>query len=111
MCAALTVRGRALKRDRLVAPVELVGFPWREAHRHIGMDRNPDAFIAPSLDEAMNAVVRAVISASAQLLEQALRRAPFPLRQFGFLLQDLRQNLNPVAKLRRGLNSSRVLGC
>ena len=53
------------KRDRLVAPVELVGFPRREAHRHIRMDRNPDALIAPSLHEPMHAVVGAVISGPA----------------------------------------------
>ena len=54
---------QARKRDRLVAPVELVGFPRRKAHRHIGMSRNPGTFVTPGLDEAMHAVVRAVISA------------------------------------------------
>ena len=68
------------------------------------MDRNSGAFVAPSLDEPMHAVVGAVISAPAQLLEQPLGRAALPLRQLGFLLQDLRQNLDPVAKLRRRLN-------
>src|SRR6202140_815355 len=97
------------KRDRLVAPVKLVGFPRREAHRYIGMHRNPDALIAPSLDEPMHAVVGAVISAPAQLLEQPLRRPAFALRQLGFLLQDLRQNLDPCAELGRGLNSALVL--
>jgi hypothetical protein len=57
----------------------------------------------------MHAVVRAGVATPAQLLEQPLGRAPLPLRQLGFLLQDLRQNLNPVAKLRRRLNSSLVL--
>ncbi len=83
---------QALKRDRLVAPVELVGFPGREAHRHIGMDRNPSVFITPSLNEPMHAVVGTVISAPALLLEQPLGRAALPLRQLGFLLDDLRQN-------------------
>ncbi len=100
---------QVLERDRLVAPVELVGFPGREAHRHIGMHRNSGAFVAPSLDEPMHAVVGAVISAPAQLLEQPLGRAALPLRQLGFLLDDLRQNLDPVAKLGRGLNAPRVL--
>src|SRR5215207_3433038 len=57
---------QVLERDRLVAPVELVGFPRREAHRHIGMDLNPGTLVAPSLDEPMHAVVGAVISAPAQ---------------------------------------------
>ena len=73
------------------------------------MHRNPDALITPSLDEPMHAVVGAVISAPAQLLEQPLRRPAFSLRQLGFLLQDLRQNLDPCAKLGRGLNSALVL--
>ena len=99
---------QARKRDRLVAPVELVGFPRREAHRHIGMHRNPDAFIAPSFDEPMHTVVGAVIAAPPQLLEQSLRRPAFPLRQLGFVLQNLRQNLDPIAKLGRGLNPALV---
>ena len=100
---------QARKRDRLVAPVKLVGFSRREAHRHIGMHRNPDVLIAPSLDEPMHAVVSAVISAPAQLLEQPLRRSAVSLRQLGFLLQDIRQNLDPCAELGRGLNSALVL--
>ena len=90
---------QARKRDRLVAPVELVGLPRREAHRHIGMDRNAGSFVAPSLDEPMHAVVGAVISAPTQLLKQPLGRAAFPLRQLRFLLQNLRQSLNPIAEL------------
>jgi hypothetical protein len=73
------------------------------------MDRNPGVFIAPSLNEPMHTVVGTVISAPAQLLEQPLGRAALPLRQLGFLLDDLRQNLDPVAKLGRGLNSPNVL--
>src|SRR5208282_1083061 len=92
-----------------MAPVKLVGFARCEAHRHIGMHRNPDTLIAPSLDEPMHAVVGAVISAPAQLLEQPLRRPAFSLRQLGFLLQDLRQNVDPCAELGRGLNSTLVL--
>ena len=99
---------QALKRDRLVAPVELVGFPGGKAHRHIGVDRNPGTFVAPTLGEPMNAVVGAVISAPAQFLEQPLGRAALTLRQLGFLLQDLRQSLDPVAQLRRWLNAPRV---
>src|SRR5258708_1280954 len=57
----------------------------------------------------MHAVVGAVISAPAQFFKQTLGRAALPLRQLGFLLDDLRQNLDPVAKLRRGLNSPRRL--
>src|SRR5476649_2205666 len=73
------------------------------------MDRDPSVFVAPSLHKPMHAVVGTVISAPTKFLEQALGRAALPLRQLGFLLDDLRQNLDPVAKLRRGLNSPRVL--
>jgi hypothetical protein len=51
-----------LKRDRLVAPVELVGFSRRKAHRHISLRRNPGAFVAPSPDEPMHAVMGAVVA-------------------------------------------------
>jgi hypothetical protein len=47
----------------------------------------------------MHAVVGAVISAPTQLLKQPLGRAAFPLRQLRFLLQNLRQSLNPIAEL------------
>src|SRR5882762_3377779 len=90
-------------------PVELVGLPRREAHRHIGMDRNAGSFVAPSLDEPMHAVVGAVISAPTQLLKQPLGRTAFPLRQLRFLLQNLRQSLNPIAEFGRGLNPALVL--
>jgi hypothetical protein len=73
------------------------------------MHWNPDALIAPSLDESMHAVVGAVISTPPQLLEQPLRRPAFPLRQLGFLLQELRQYFDPFAKLRGGLNPALVL--
>src|ERR1700680_1091819 len=73
------------------------------------MDPEPRASLAPSLHEPMHAVVGAVISAPTKFLEQALGRAALPLRQLGFLLDDLRQILDPVAKLRRGLDSPRVL--
>ena len=100
---------QSLKRDRLVAPVELVGFARRKAHRHKRLCRNPRSFLPPFLHEPMNAVVRAVIATAAQLLEQPLRRAPFTLRQLRFRLHDLRQRSDPLAKLRRRLNLSRVL--
>ena len=99
---------QTLKRDRLVAPVELIRFPGRKAHRHIGLGRNSGALVAPSLDEAMYAVVGAVIAASAQLLEQALCRTAFPPRKMNFLLQNLDQNRDPFAKLGRRLNFALV---
>ena len=49
----------------------------RETHWHVGMNRNPDAFVAPGLDEPMHTVVRAVVSTTAQFLEQTLGRAAF----------------------------------
>jgi hypothetical protein len=49
-----------------------------------------------------------LLHASTHFLEQLLGRAALPLRQLGFLLQNLRQNFNPLAELRRWLNSPRV---
>ena len=68
------------ERDRFVAPVELIRFSRRKAHRHIGLRRHPRAFGAPSPDEPVYAVVSTIISASAQLFEQTLCRATLPLR-------------------------------
>src|SRR5271155_4072606 len=73
------------------------------------MNRDSGPLIAPSFDEPMHAVVGAVISTPAEFLEQSLGRPAFPLGKLGFLLNELRQNLNPVAKLRRRLNPSSVL--
>lgn len=60
---------QTLERDRLVAPVELISFTRRKAHRHECLDRNPRPFIPPSLDKSMHAIVGAVIAGPAQLLE------------------------------------------
>lgn len=57
----------------------------------------------------MHAVVGAVIAASTQFLEHTLRRTALPLGQVAFLLQDFRQNLDPIVKLGRGLNPALVL--
>src|SRR6202167_4092722 len=51
----------------------------------------------------------AAVSAPTQFLEQPLRRTALPLPQLGFRLQNLRQRLDPNAKLRRGLNVPCVL--
>ena len=93
-----------LQRDRLVAPVELVRLAGSKAQRHVGLLRHPRALLAPCPGEPMHAVMRAVIAAPAQLLEQTLRRSPLPPRQLGLLLQDLGQNRDPLAELRRRLH-------
>ena len=96
-----------LERDRLVAPIVLVRFARRKAHRHIGLCRCPSPFAAPGFGIAVHAVVRAVIAATPQRLEQALRRAPLTPRQLGFSLQDLDQILDPRPQLGRWLRSPR----
>ena len=40
-------RRRAVQRDGLAAPVELAGFTWREAQRHMGRGRRGAALLAP----------------------------------------------------------------
>jgi hypothetical protein len=97
------------QRDRLMAPVELICLAWREAQRNISLDRNPRLLSPPSLGKPMHAIVRTVIAAPAQLFEQALRRAAFPPRQLGFLFQNLGQNADPLAKLRRRLHVAFIL--
>src|SRR5271154_1021630 len=97
------------ERDRLVTPVELVRLARGKAHRYERLGRNPCPLVPPDLHEPMHAVVGAIIAAPAQLLEQALRRPTLAPGQFRFLLQDLGQNLDPLAKLRRRLHAALVL--
>ena len=99
---------QTLQRDRLVAPVELIRLARRKAHRHKRLRRNPRSFVPPRLDEPVHAVVRAVIAAPAQLLEQPLRRPPLTPRQLGFLLKHLAQNRDPLAELRHRLHAAFV---
>src|SRR5436853_6338922 len=47
-----------------VAPVELVGLARIKPQRHKGLDREPGPLRAPRPDEAVHAVVRAVVTAS-----------------------------------------------
>jgi hypothetical protein len=92
-----------------VAPVELKGFAGRESQRHKRMRRSPGALVTPSLGEAMHAVVRAVVAAPAQFLEQTLRRPALPSGEIALLLQDLRQDIDPRAELRHGLHATLIL--
>ena len=111
-CSTLMIRldrqRQPLERDRLVAPVELVRLAWGKAHRDECLCRNPRSLVPPGFDEAMHAVMRAIVTATAQLFEQALGRAAFPPRQLRFLLQDLRQDLDPFAQLWHGLNAAQL---
>src|SRR5450631_2496043 len=92
-----------------MAPVELICLAGGKAHRHISPRRNLGAFSAPSFGETMHAVVSAVVAVTAQLLEQALGRAALPPEQALFLLQNLRQNIDPFTELRRRLDAALVL--
>ena len=64
----------AVQQDDLVAPVELVGFPRREAQRDVGRRRRLPALLAPSPGVAPHGIVAAVVAAPAQFLEDADQR-------------------------------------
>jgi hypothetical protein len=89
---------QALKRDRLVAPVEPVHLARREPQRHEHLDRNPCPLVPLRFREPVHAVVGTVVVATAQLLEQPLGRTPLAQAQFGFFLQDPGQNFDPFAR-------------
>jgi len=91
-----------------VAPIELVGFTRRKAHRHIGMHANSRPFLPPGLHEPRPAVVGAVVAAPSQLFIQPLRRAALALGQPGLDLQNPYQRLYSLAELRSRLNVPRV---
>src|SRR5207248_7093702 len=92
-----------------MAPVELISFAGRKAHRHKSLHWNTRPFVPPNLHKAMHAVVGAVISLPAQLLKQPLGRSPLAMRQLGFLLQYAGQNRDPFAQLRHRLHQTLIL--
>src|ERR1700716_3383726 len=86
---------RAVQQDDLVAPVELVGFTWREAQRHIGRSRRGAALLAPPSGVAPHGVVAAGITAATQFLEQADQRQALPRRLTFIRRQQLIELLAP----------------
>jgi len=92
-----------------MAPIELVGFPWREAQRDVGRRRGLPALLGPSPGVAPHGIVAAVIAKSAQLLEQPDQCQAFT-RHLGFVhRQQLIELLAPRADLRKRLSLSLVM--
>ena len=54
-----------VQQDDLVAPIELVGFPRREAQRDVGRRRRLPALLGPSPGVAPHGIVAAVVAAPA----------------------------------------------
>ena len=100
--------GQAVKLDRLVAPVELIGFARIKPQRDESLRRQPGAIGTPSLHEPVDAVMRPVISVPAQFLEKPDRRAPLASGQPVFCLQDAGQRLHPGPELPLRLNLALV---
>ena len=59
------------QQDDFVAPVELESLSWREAQRHVGRGCRLPALLGPSPSIPTHRIVAAVITATAQILEQA----------------------------------------
>ena len=93
----------AVQQDDLVAPVELVGFTWRKAQRHIGRGRRGAALLAPASGVAPHGVVAAGITAAAQFLEQADQRQTLPRRLAFIRRQQLIELVAPGSDLRKRL--------
>src|SRR5450432_645622 len=94
---------RAVQQDDLVAPVELVGFTWREAQRHIGRSRRGAALLAPPSGVAPHGVVAAGITAATQFLEQADQRQALPRRLTFIHRQQLIELVAPGSDPRKRL--------
>ena len=105
----LDCQRQTLQRDRLVAPVELVGFAGGKAQRHKGMRRCPSLLVAPGFGETMHAVMRAVVTAASQFFEQTLRRPALSPRKCRLLLEDLGENIHPRTELGHRLHTARIL--
>ena len=59
----------AIEQYDLMAPVELVGFPWCKAQRDVGRSRRLSVFLAPSSGVTSHGIVAAVIATPAEFFE------------------------------------------
>jgi hypothetical protein len=94
---------RAAQQNDLVAPVELVGFTWREAQRHIGRGRRGAPLLAPPSGVAPHGVVAAGITAATQ----ADQRQALPRRLTFIRNQQLIELVAPGPILGSGCASAR----
>src|SRR5262245_39470558 len=93
----------AAQQHYLVAPVKLVGFPWRKAQRHVGRGRRLPALLGPSPGVTTHGIVAAVITPLAQVLEQADQGQTFTGWLCFVRRQKLIKDISPAANLRQRL--------
>jgi len=99
-----------LQQDDLVAPIELVGFPRREAQRDVGRRRRLPALLGPSPGVAPYGIVAAVIAASAQFLENPDQRQLLAEGLGRIAFQQFIELRRPSPQLRPRLHVSLVFG-
>jgi hypothetical protein len=100
----------AAQQNDLVAPVELVGFPRREAQRDVGRRRRLSALLAPSPGVTPHGIVAAVVAAPAQLLEDADQRQLLAEGLGRIAFQQVIEFRRPPPQLRPRLHVPLVLG-
>jgi hypothetical protein len=59
----------AVEQDDLVAPVELIGFTWRETQRHVGCGRRVPTLLAPPSGVTPHRIVATAIAAAPKFLK------------------------------------------
>jgi hypothetical protein len=99
----------AAQHDDLVAPVELVGFPRREAQRDVGRRRRLPALLGPSSGVPPHSIVAAVVSAPTQFLEDADQRQLLAEGLGRVALQQFIQFCRPPPQLRPRLDVTFIL--
>jgi hypothetical protein len=92
-----------VEHHELVAPVELIGFSRSEAQRYIS-DRRLPVPLAPPTRIAAHRVVAALVTARAQLLEDADQRQPLAKRLGGIAGQKFVELCHPSTQLRPRLD-------
>src|SRR3954452_23704297 len=99
-----------LQQDDLVAPIELVGFPRREAQRDVGRRRRLPALLGPSPGVAPYGIVAAVIAAPAEFLEDPDQRQLLAEGLGRIAFQQFIELGRPSPQLRPRLHVPLVLG-
>ena len=95
---------RAIDHYDLMAPVELVGFPWIEAQRHIGRGRCHLFLLGPGGRVSPDRIITAIISSGPEFLEDADAGQSLALGLPRIHRQHLVEQVFPGSDLRQRLN-------
>ena len=99
----------AAQQNDFMAPVELIGFPRREAQRDVARRRRLSALLGPSPGVAPHGIVATVVTAPASVLEDADQRQLLAERLGRIAFQRFIEFSRPPPQLRPRLDVTLVL--